>query len=201
MDIATSRTRLRKLFTNTVERPSASLFARLGVTPNQLTLMGLGVAGVAAFLAAEGWFLAAGLVLLGSGVFDLLDGALARLTGKVSPFGAVLDSVVDRVGEGGLFLGLLVWYYNDGDRTGVTLAYVAAITSFLVSYARSRAEAVGVQGAIGFAGRSERIIILSIGLMAGVTTVALGIISGLAALTFLHRIYHVWKSTSRPKGS
>ncbi|MSQ13377.1 MAG: CDP-alcohol phosphatidyltransferase family protein [Dehalococcoidia bacterium] len=201
MDIATSRTRLRRLFSQTVEGPSVTMLARLGVTPNQLTILGLLIAGVAAYLMAKGWFLAAGLVLLSSGFFDLLDGALARRTNRATPFGAVLDSVSDRVGEAAVFLGLLIFYQASGDTWAVILSYLALVTSFMVSYARSRAEAVGVTGAVGFAGRAERILILSIALIAGYPVPALSVISALATVTFVHRVYHVWRTTGRSKAA
>ena len=201
MDIATSRTRLRRLFSQTVEGPSVTALARLGVTPNQITILGLLIAGVAAYLMTKGWFLAAGLVLLSSGFLDLLDGALARRTGQATPFGAVLDSVSDRVGEAAVFLGILIFYQARGDTLAVVLSYVALVTSFMVSYARSRAEAVGVTGAVGFAGRAERILILSIALIAGYPVPALGVISALATVTFVHRVYHVWRTTDRAKAA
>lgn len=201
MDIAASRTRLRRLFSQTVEGPSVTALARLGVTPNQLTVLGLLIAGVAAYLMAKGWFLPAGLVLLSSGFFDLLDGALARRTGQATPFGAVLDSVSDRVAEAAVFLGLLLFYQARDNGGAVTLCYVALVTSFMVSYARSRAEAVGATGAVGFAGRAERILILSIALIVGYPVPALGVISALAAITFIHRVYHVWRTTGRAKAA
>jgi CDP-diacylglycerol--glycerol-3-phosphate 3-phosphatidyltransferase len=199
MNFSTTRTHLRRLFSRTVEGPSVAVLHRLGVTPNQLTLAGLAIAGVAAWLLATGHFVIAALVLLFSGFFDLLDGALARRTGQSTPFGAVLDSVADRVGEAGLFLGLLVWAQQRGDATALILSYVAVVTSFLVSYARSRAEGIGIQGAVGFAGRAERIVILAIGLLLGYPSIALAVISALAAVTFVQRVLHVWWTAGRKK--
>lgn len=193
MDISTSRIHLRRLFSRAVEGPSVAALKALRVTPNQLTLMGLAIAGGVAYLLSQGWFLASGLLLLASGFFDLLDGALARRTGQATPFGAVLDSVADRIGEAAVFLGLLLFYQRQDNLSAVVLCYAALVTSFMVSYARARAEGAGVQGAVGFAGRAERILILSTALIVGYPAPALIVIGALAILTFLQRVYHVWR--------
>jgi len=200
MDFTTSRTHFRRLFSRAVEGPSVTALRALHVTPNQLTTCGLIVAGIAAYLLTQGWLLATGLVLLASGFFDLLDGALARRTGQATAFGAVLDSVSDRIGEAAVFLGLLIFYQRQDQMAAVVLCYVALVTSYMVSYARSRAEGVGTQGAVGFAGRAERIVILSIALIAGYPFPALIVISVLATLTFLQRVYHVWRTARPPNG-
>lgn len=163
----------------------------LKITPNGLTLVGLLIGGVAAFLAAIGAFFTAGMVLLLAGFFDVLDGALARRTGNVTAFGALLDSFVDRVQEACLLLGLLVYYQLRGETGPVLLVYLALVSSILVSYVRARAEALGVKEIrVGYMARPQRVIIISIGLLIGQPPVALGIVAALAFFTTLQRVIH-----------
>ena len=208
MTFTSIRTSLRGIFNRAVEKPSVSLLHALHITPNQLTFAGLLIAFVAAYLLSQGMFWQAALVFLFSGFVDLLDGSLARSTKQATPFGAVFDSVMDRLAEAAVFLGLLVFYQRAGDQNGVVLCYVAMVTSFMVSYARSRAEGVGTLGAVGFAGRAERIALLCIPLLinslewaqASVLW-ALAIISVLSLATFIQRVYHVWRTARQPKAT
>ncbi len=202
MTFTSIRTALRRLFNRLVEGPSVAVLYALHITPNQLTFLGLVIAGIAAYLLSAGHFTAAAFVFLFSGFLDLLDGALARTTKQATPFGAVLDSVIDRLGQGFMFLGLLVFYlYVQRNNDIVVLCYVALVSSFMVSYARSRAEGVGTLGQVGFAGRAERIAILCIALIFNQVPAALVIISALSVATFLQRVYHVWRTARQPKAS
>src|SRR5262249_26272993 len=145
----------------------ALALGRIGFTPNALTIIGSVLTASVGILIAQGWFIAAGICLWLFSATDTLDGALARATNRVTGFGALLDSVCDRYAEAGVFLGLVWWYQTHGDTLGVVLAYVAIIGSLMVSYARARAEGVGLQAAeVGFFQRPERIITLGIGLLA-----------------------------------
>ena len=178
--------------------PIVNLLARLGVSPNQLTLVGaLGSAG-AAVLAGRGQFLPAGIVMLAASALDLLDGALARATGRVSRFGSVLDATMDRVSEAAVLLGLLVWFSGRGDRQEVILAAFALMGSFLVSYVRARAELVGLPLREGYFSRAERVLVLGIGLIIDQVTVALWIVAVLANLTAVQRLLLAWR---RAQGS
>ena len=175
----------------------ALALGRLGLSPNALTVLGSLLTASVGLLVAHGWFLAAGLCLWLFSATDTLDGALARATGRVSRFGAFLDSVCDRVAEAAVFFGLVWWYQAQGDTLGVALAYVAIIGSLLVSYARARAEGIGLGAAdVGWFQRPERIIALGLGLLAApVAPAALLLVLALLALfttiTVLQRVRHV----------
>jgi CDP-diacylglycerol--glycerol-3-phosphate 3-phosphatidyltransferase len=178
------------------ERP-ALVLGKLGLTPNALTVIGSVLTACVGLLIAQGWFIAAGVCLWLFSATDTLDGALARATGRVSVFGAFLDSVCDRYAEAAVFFGL-VWYYQwTSNSLGVALAYIALIGSLMVSYARARAEGVGLQAAeVGWFQRPERIITLGIGLLlASVFPLALelilAVLAVLTTITVLQRVAHV----------
>ena len=192
---ASARSRLSALF----EEPAARLFAGLGVSADAITLGGLLVAGVSAYLVSVGLLLAGGLTLLGSGIFDLLDGAVARQTGKVTKFGGLLDSVADRVAESGLLLGVLVFYIDQSYAVGIVLAYVALAVSFLVSYVRARAEGLGVSFKGGVMTRAERVASLAVGLIVAqwwlpALAIVLGVVAGLGLVTSVHRVLYSRRS-------
>jgi CDP-diacylglycerol--glycerol-3-phosphate 3-phosphatidyltransferase len=175
--------------------PIVHLLAKARVTPNMLTLVGvLGAAG-AAVLLARGQFLAGGLVVLAAGALDALDGALARATGQVTRFGAVLDAVMDRVSEAAILFGILFYFSDRGEHTEVLLAFAAIVGSTLVSYIRARGEIAGVQVREGLFTRPERVIILGVGSIIDQVTIVLWILAVLANLTVLQRLYVVWRKT------
>lgn len=175
----------------------ALFLGRLGLTPNALTVIGSVLAASVGLLIAQGWFIAAGAGLLLFSATDALDGALARATNRVSVFGAFLDSVCDRCAEAAVFLGLVWWYSSSGNTAGVVLAYLALVGSLMVSYARARAEGIGLQVAdVGWFQRPERIIALGIGLLAAafapiVLEAILLLLAILTALTVIQRVRHV----------
>ena len=178
----------------------ALFLGRLGLTPNALTVIGAVLTSSVALLIAHGWFLAAGLCLWLFSATDTLDGALARATSRVSVFGAFLDSVCDRYAEAAVFFGAVWWYQSLGDVLGLTLTYVALIGSLMVSYARARAEGVGLQAAeVGWFQRPERIITLGIGLLIAqylplALTVAMAFLAVLTTVTVIQRVAHVARS-------
>src|SRR5919201_977630 len=143
--------------------------AALGVTPNQVTVAGMLATFLAAFLAGAGWLLPAGLVLAFSGTFDILDGALARVSGKIGSYGAFLDSTIDRYTEGAVYVGLAAYFlrYGVAARWIVLAAVLALIGSFQVSYARARAQSLGFTSESGMFKRPERVVVTVIGLILG----------------------------------
>ena len=192
-----NRATARRVLTSYLEQPVTGLLARLGVSPNGLTLLGLVVAGASAYLLSVGLLWAGGIVLLASGVFDLFDGALARATGRASRFGALLDSVVDRVSEMVVLLGLLILYIQSSSAEGLVLVYLALAGSVLVSYLRARAEGLGIECRVGIMTRPERVVALGIGLVLGhwwpvAVLVVLAAIAGLAFFTSVQRLFHSW---------
>lgn len=151
--------------------PIALAFGRLGLTPNALTVIGFGIAVIAAIAAAQQAWVAAGLLVIFGGVFDLFDGALARATNTVSRLGAFLDSVFDRAGEAVLYIGVAIGCLDAGFRDGAAVATAAMAASFMVSYTRAKSESLGFtpgtgMANVGVAPREVRLVILTIGLLA-----------------------------------
>ena len=172
-------------------------------------LTAVGVLGNAAagVLAASGEFLAAGIVMLAFSALDFLDGALARATGRATPFGSVFDAVLDRVSEAAVLFGLLWWFSDRGDRTEELLIFVAVVGSILVSYVRARAEVIGLKMREGVFTRTERVALLGGGLIiegAGVDdalTIVLWILAVLASMTAAQRLGIVWWQTREGRES
>jgi len=190
-----SRGRIKKVF-----EPIALAMGRAGLTPNGLTLIGFGISIVgAALLVAQLWVIG-GIVVFIGGAFDMFDGTLARATGKVSPFGAFMDSVFDRWGEAIVYLGIAWGGVLAGEDTVAILATAALGAAFMVSYTRAKSEGLGFSPGIGMAAigvmpREIRLIVLSLGLIvAGATanltilSAALAIIAVGAVITVIQRI-------------
>jgi CDP-diacylglycerol---glycerol-3-phosphate 3-phosphatidyltransferase len=175
---------------------------RVGLTPNALTLIGFAGTCGAAVAAAERQWAVAGILVLVFGIFDLFDGALARATGRTSAFGAFLDSTLDRTGENLVYVGVTVGAMVAGSSVEAVLAMLALAFASTVTYTRAKAESLGLRGDVGVAPRPERLILLSVGLVAtGVIGLergepaplgyALFIIAVASAATVLQRILHV----------
>ncbi len=183
----------RHSLTLRASRFPAELLAKTGLSPNVLTVFGLLLAlGVAWILSAGHFFLGGFLVLL-SGAFDLLDGALARASGRSTRFGALLDSTFDRFSEAALFLGLLAYYANQGSHQELVLVGAGLVGAMMTSYVRARAEGLGLTCEVGIFTRPERVIVLAIGLIFNQMLVVLWIIAVLANLVAWQRLFHVWQ--------
>ena len=170
--------------------------AATGLHPNFLTLLGLVVTIWAAVLFAKGEFRwAAGVVFL-AGFLDMADGPVARKQGRVSTFGAFFDSVVDRYSDMILYMGLLVYYAMIGRFFYVVLAAVAMAGSFMVSYARARAEALIPACKVGFMERPERLVLLIIGGAFNRMAPVLWLIAVLSTVTVIHRTIYTWQETA-----
>ncbi|MBI2305018.1 MAG: CDP-alcohol phosphatidyltransferase family protein [Chloroflexi bacterium] len=177
--------------------PTARAIARTGISPNALTVIGVLVNGAAAAAIASGLMAWGGLLILAAGVFDLLDGALARVTQRSTAFGALLDSTLDRFSEAVFFFGLLIWYHNQQHLLGTVLVYAALVSSFLVSYVRARAEGLGIPGEVGLFSRTVRILVLAVGLIINQALIALAILALLTPITVVQRALYVWQKTRR----
>ncbi len=172
------------------------------INPNVLTFLGLVVNIVAAVLFgyanAENQarlFRYAGLVIIGSGFFDLVDGRVARATNRVTRFGGFFDSVVDRYSDATQFLGLLV-FYGRGDRFFyVILTAIVMISAIMVSYTRARAESLIGSCRVGFMERPERLVLVIIGALFNRMAPVLWIIAVLSTITVIHRIRYTWTRT------
>lgn len=186
---------LRRVFKSPLDGVGAFLI-KLGLTPNHITLLGLlGNVG-AAILIGMGELRWAGLLAGFMAPLDAVDGAMARLRGTSSKFGAFFDSTIDRYDELILLAGLVFHFYNIGSLAGVMLTFAAAIGSVMVSYTRARAEALGFQASVGILTRVGRAIVLVIGLIFAQALPSVGIIAILANITAIQRIYAVWRQSN-----
>ncbi|MDQ7029955.1 MAG: CDP-alcohol phosphatidyltransferase family protein [Ardenticatenia bacterium] len=180
----------------------ARLVATSGVSPNALTVMGFAFTAGVAVVLAQGAFVVGGVLLIVSALFDTLDGGVARATGRVSPFGAFLDSTLDRWAEALLYGGLLWWFWQQNQGLEATLAYATIIGSLLVSYTRARAEGLGIECKVGWFTRFERIAILVLGLLLDQITFALvplAVLSNFTALQRMWHVYHVLAGEHKPR--
>ena len=190
---------IRRNLAYRITGPVVGILSKSGITPNTLTLTNLALNIVAACVIATGHFLVGGVLILGSGLFDLLDGALARFSKQTTKFGAVLDSAVDRISEAATLCGLLIWYVSQEDATLViVLILVVLVGSFLVSYIRARAEGLGWRCQVGLFTRAERVIVLALGLLvSGVSVqsifVALCVLALFVVVTVVQRLAYLWK--------
>lgn len=183
---------LRKTFKGLLDGV-ASFFLKIGFTPNAVTLLGLAGSIGASVLIALGMPLWGGVVLLLMAPLDAVDGAMARLSGKSSKFGAFLDSVIDRYSELFIYAAILYMFFEQGNFLGVMVCFAAASGAVLVSYTRARAEALGFDAKVGVMTRVERSIVMIVGLLFGIIVISLVIIAVLAHLTAMMRMVTVWK--------
>lgn len=165
------------------------------IHPNALTFIGLMINIWAAALLAQGQFLAAGLVIIGAGIFDMVDGRVARATGQVTRFGGFFDSVMDRYSDLALLMGLLVYYANIGRNFYVVLTAVVMTASVMISYTRSRSENAIPSCKVGFLERPERIVLLIIGALFDRMAPVLWVIAVVGNITVIHRMWHTWLVT------
>lgn len=193
-------------FVASIMRP----LARLGINPNVVTLLGLLLSFVTACVIASGSVVAGGALVLFAGIFDMFDGAMARVRNAATTFGAFLDSTLDRYSESIILGGLLfyalqrpdlheaLWPWANEQQWMIALIFVAAVGSLMVSYAKARAEGLGLECKTGLLARPERVVILAVGLLTGTTIWALALLAVLSHVTAVERIIHVWRAASQP---
>ena len=174
-----------------------NLFAALRLPPNVITLIGLIINIFAAVLFAMGRFTLAGLVVLFAGIFDMVDGEVARRTGRVTRFGAFFDSVIDRYSDMVLFLGLVVWYAKYDKIFYAGLVVMSLIGSIMTSYTRARAESLMPACKVGFLERPERIVLLIIGALTNRLGPAMWVMAILSNWTVSQRIWYTWQETKK----
>jgi CDP-diacylglycerol--glycerol-3-phosphate 3-phosphatidyltransferase len=165
-------------------------FAASGINPNFLTFIGFGINLLAAYLFAYGYFRWAGATIVLAGIFDMADGRVARLEGRVTPFGGFYDSVMDRYSDLCLLIGLLLYYGRINRFFYVSLVAVAMIGSVMVSYSRARAETVIPSCKVGFLERPERVVLIIIGALFDRMAPVLWLIAVLSNVTVIHRILY-----------
>ncbi len=188
--------------------PIGRVVARTRVPPNFLTFLGFLINVVIAWLLSDGHLLLGGLLIPVAGAFDLLDGAVARVTGRITRFGALLDSTLDRYSEAVLLFGLLVFFARQSATLenailGMVLIFAIIVGSMLISYIRARAEGMGLDADVGIMKRTVRILTLAIGLMVSrlmmspieyfLLFVALWGLAILTHLTAAQRLFYVWQ--------
>ena len=170
-----------------------SLLAAFKVHPNVLTLIGLFINIFAAVLFGKGMFTWAGLVVLFAGIFDMVDGEVARRTGRVTRFGAFFDSVIDRYSDMVLFLGLVLWYAKMDKILYAALVVLSLIGSIMTSYTRARAESLIPSCKVGFLERPERIVLLIIGALSNRMAAVLWVLAVLSNWAVAQRIFYTWQ--------
>ena len=185
---------IRRNLAYRITGPVVRILSKIGITPNALTFINLALNIIAAYVIATGYFLLGGVLVLVAGLFDLLDGALARFNKQTTRFGAILDSVVDRISEAAILCGLLIWYMPQEEAgLEIVLIFVVLIGSFLISYIRARAEGLGWQCQVGLFTRAERVIVLAIGLLANQIFIALCVLVVFVFITVVQRLVYLSK--------
>jgi CDP-diacylglycerol--glycerol-3-phosphate 3-phosphatidyltransferase len=182
---------------NAVLMAIVKAFAACGINPNVLTFIGFAITLLGAYLFAYGYFRWAGLAVVLAGLFDMLDGRVARLNNQVTPFGGFLDSVLDRYSDLCLMIGLLLFYGRANRPWYVTLVAVAMIGSVMTSYARARAENLIPTCKVGFLERPERMVLIIIGALFDRMAPVMWIIAVLSTWTVIHRVVYTWQETRR----
>ncbi|MFH1639689.1 MAG: CDP-alcohol phosphatidyltransferase family protein [Chloroflexota bacterium] len=193
---------IRQTLARSFTGPIVRLLAHTGIHPNGITWFGFLLTLAAALLIILGYFPASGVIVLVAGFCDSLDGALARHTGRVTRYGAVLDSTLDRASEGVLLLAILVFYLAHASERPVIIASLvgaALIGSYLVSYIRARAEGMGLTCTVGISTRTERVVVMVLGLLFNQIMIALVVIALFSLFTAGQRLAHVRQQTKGDK--
>lgn len=167
------------------------------IHPNVLTFLGLVINILAAWMFARGKFVAAGVVVIGAGLFDMVDGRVARATDRVTKFGGFFDSVLDRYSDLALFMGLLVYYASINRFFYIVLTAIVMTGSVMVSYSRARAENSIPKCKVGFLERPERVVLIIIGALFNRMAQVLWVIAILSNITVIHRMIYTWQETKR----
>lgn len=193
--------KIRRNLSGVVIKPTIPLLKRSCLTPNSLTVIGLAINTAAAILIMNGYFVWAGITILFSGIFDMLDGALAKYTNRVSKFGAMLDSVSDRIAEALVLFAICYFYSRTRQNLPILLSFTTLTGSFLTSYIRARAEGLGIDCKVGWFTRAERVVLISLGLLINQVIIVLAILTVLTFFTVAERLVHVNKQGKLEKGN
>jgi CDP-diacylglycerol--glycerol-3-phosphate 3-phosphatidyltransferase len=191
----------RKALEKHIAEPIVKFISKTPLTPNGVTMIGFAITIVSGVLAFTNHLLAAGIVVLVAGIFDMLDGTLARTTKRVTKFGAILDSTLDRVSEALILLGLLAVFVRAGQLTESMLTGFALLGSFLTSYTRARMEGLGIECKAGLFTRPERVIVTAAGLIFSgidyVLLIALIIVTFFSWYTTIERMVYAWRNLKK----
>src|ERR671937_2703417 len=197
--------RVKETYTSEARRIAARSMDNLAqtrLTPTALTVSGVllcAISSVPVYLEYRNhllfYWLGAALFVIGS-ILDILDGALARAGGKATPFGAFLDSTTDRIGEGAMLGAIALVFHRHDHPVAIALTFAAVVGSFLVSYTRAKAEALGLRGDVGLGSRAERVVVITAGLVFAPISIwllvgGIGLLTATEWLTVVQRILHV----------
>ena len=180
------------------------------LTPNAISVTGLIGNLIAAVLILEEHFVLAGVAFILGSLCDMFDGRYSRMSGKGTPFGAFLDSTLDRVEEGVVLAAVAAWFAKQSNDLAVGATVIAVVGSYMVSYTRARAEALGVECKVGIASRAVRVVILSVGLVFAAGELipdfdllepAIYVMAALTVFTALQRVLHVRRQLARAAGT
>ena len=180
-----------------ITHPIARVLGKLGLHPNTVTLLGFFLNVGAGAVLATGRLVLGGVFLLLASSVDSLDGALARVSGAKSRFGAFLDSTLDRLSESALLLGLLAWLLREGAAFEMYLVFLVLLGSVMVSYTRARAEGVGYDCKVGILTRLERVVVLGVGLIIGWVRPTLIVMTIFTWVTVFQRVWHVYRESRK----
>jgi len=178
--------------------PLADKLTALGLSPNHITWTGVVLSSIAAWLVAGGAFLAGGIVWFIGGGLDTLDGTMARRQGVTSTYGSFLDSTTDRISDGVMFAALIYYFAANNDPLNAAITAIALLSAVLTSYARAKAESLGVKCKGGLVTRGERVFVIGIGLLFGQVIPALYVLFVLSLITVWQRISEAKEQLHRP---
>jgi CDP-diacylglycerol--glycerol-3-phosphate 3-phosphatidyltransferase len=180
--------------------PIARFISQTGLSPNVITIIGFVLMIGVAIVLAQGYFFLGCWLIIAAVLFDAVDGTLARMMGRTSRFGAFLDSTLDRFSEAVIFLGIFIHLSGENEKVALILIYATVVGSLMVSYARARAEGIGIPLKDGLFTRFERILLLVIGLISNQLTLILWLLAIFSNLTAVQRMYLVWRITGGEEG-
>jgi len=198
-------TEVVRKYSRTFLEPLARFINARGISPNVVTVAGFIMMVGVAFVLAWGYLFWGGILIMCVGLFDAIDGTLARMTKRTSRFGAFLDSTLDRLSEAVIFLGLFIYFIGQNQQLQLILIYATVVGSLMVSYARARAEGIGIPLKDGLFTRFERVFLLVVGLLftqlfTPLLTIVLWMLAIFSNLTAIQRMYLVWRILGDEKG-
>lgn len=181
---------LSEKFSHLLDKPLAPIAKAFPINPNLLTLLGMLITSSSALVIPNSLFWGGILVLFG-GAFDMIDGLMARVNGRATKFGALLDSTLDRIADGFIFVGVGWYFFRSQDEIALLVTFLCMVSSFLISYIRARAEGLGISCNVGLIERPERILFLAFGCLTGWLFLTVTILTILSIVTVIQRMIHV----------
>ena len=179
-----------------LDRPLAPFARRISLAPNVITITGFIITAIAAAVITFN-LKVGGLLIIAGGLFDMFDGVIARTNGKSTPFGAFLDSTLDRYSDAFICIAIAWYFFNENNLAGILLTAGSLVGALLISYVRARAEGLAIQCNLGLMERPERVVLLSFGCITGLLFEIMAILFVFSHFTVIQRIAHVYRETSR----